>query len=103
MSKFVEVGKLAGMADGSLRSVQVNGQKVVLVRLGDDLFALKDECSHEEFPLSEGWVEDGRLSCAFHGAKFDPKTGEALSLPAYESVKTFAVRVQNGTIEISVE
>jgi nitrite reductase/ring-hydroxylating ferredoxin subunit len=103
MSKFVEVGELAGMAQGSLRRVQVSGQKIVLVRLGDEVFALKDECSHEEFPLSEGWVEDGCLSCAYHGAKFNPKTGAALSLPAYESVKTFAVRIQNGKIEINVE
>jgi nitrite reductase/ring-hydroxylating ferredoxin subunit len=103
MSKFVAVGEFDDIADGSLRSVQVSGQKIVLVRIGDEVFALKDECSHEEFALSEGWVEGGCLSCAYHGAKFNPKTGEALSLPAYESVKTFAVRIQNGKIEINVE
>lgn len=103
MSKFVAAAALETLVDGGMRSVQIGGRKMVLVRIGEQVFALKDECTHEEFPLSEGWVEDGCVCCAFHGAKFDPQTGEALSLPAYQPVQTFPVRIQNGIVEIDIE
>lgn len=103
MSKFIQVCEFSSLTEGVLRAVDAAGHKIVLIRDSDQVFALKDQCSHEEFPLSEGWYEDGRLFCAFHGAKFDPQTGAALSLPAYEAIATFPVRVRNGMVEIEIE
>ena len=102
MSKFVHVCELNQLGDGGMRTIVADGVQIVVARDGDTLYALKDECSHEEFPLSEGWIEDGCLFCAFHGAKFDLKSGEALTLPAYEGVKTYPVRVNDGMIEVNV-
>ena len=103
MSEFIPVCEADKLESGGMRTVEVDGVQVVVIRDGEKFYALRDECSHEEFPLSEGWVEDGCLFCAFHGAKFDLKSGDALSLPAYEGVQTFPVRVQNGMIEVKVE
>ena len=103
MSKFIQVCKRDELANGGMRTVVADGVQIVVVRAGDNFYALKDECTHEEFPLSEGWVEDGCMFCAFHGAKFDLITGDALSLPAYEGVKTYPVRVKDGMIEVEVE
>ena len=103
MSKYIKVCESDQLANGGMRTVDADGTPIVVVRHGDHFYALRDECSHEEFPLSEGWVEDGCLFCAFHGAKFDLKSGDALSLPAYEGVKTYPVRVVDDQIEVKVE
>jgi 3-phenylpropionate/trans-cinnamate dioxygenase ferredoxin subunit len=101
--KLYEVCEVNQLANGGIRKLDADGLKIVVARDGDNFYALKDECSHEDFPLSEGWVEDGCMFCAFHGAKFDLKTGDALSLPAYEGVQTFPVFVQDGIIKVEVE
>ena len=103
MSKFIRVCEVDKLADGGMRTIVANNIQIVIARSGDSFYALRDECSHEEFPLSEGWIEDGCMYCAFHGAKFDLKTGDALSLPAYEGVKTFPVRLKDGIIEVEVD
>jgi len=103
MSETIKVCAAEQLADGGMRTIDAKGVQILVVRYGDNFYALKDECSHEEFPLSEGWVEDGCIFCAFHGAKFDLKSGDALSLPAYEAVQTFPVQVNNGMIEIEVD
>ncbi len=100
--KLYDVCEVNKLANGGMRTVDANGVKIVVVRDADNFYALKDECSHEDFPLSEGWVEDGCMFCAFHGAKFDLKSGDALSLPAYEGVQTFPVHVQDGMIKVEV-
>ncbi len=102
MSTFIKVCELDSLANGGMRSVSINGEKIVVVRNDDQVYALKDECTHEEFPLSEGWVEEGCLHCAFHGAKFDLASGEPLSLPAYEAVKTYPVRITDGSVEVEI-
>lgn len=103
MSETIKVCTTEQLADGGMRTVDVGGVQILVVRDGDNIYAVKNECTHEEFPLSEGWVEDGCIFCAFHGAKFDLKSGDALSLPAYEDVQTFPVQVNNGMIEIEVD
>jgi len=103
MSQLKTICEASSLYQDSPKSFKINGHRIVLIRHGEDIYALKDECTHEEFPLSEGWVEDGCLHCAFHGAKFDLKTGAALSLPAYESVKTYPVQVIDGKVKIALE
>ncbi len=103
MSEFIPVFEYDSLAPGTLRHIEVQGMSIVVVRVGDTVYALQDRCTHEEFPLSEGWIDNENLVCAFHGARFDLKTGDALSLPAYEGVKTFHVRVINNKIEIQLD
>lgn len=103
MNNFKSVLKLEQLEAQTPRRVRIEGKNLVLIRIEEEVFALEDRCSHEDFPLSDGWVEEHRLSCAFHGATFDVRTGEPLSLPAYERVKTFPVRVQGGMIEVNLE
>ncbi len=103
MSTFLKACEFDSLLDGSMRSVELGGKKILVIRRGQEAFALKDECTHEEFPLSEGWVEEDRVYCAFHGAKFNIATGEALSLPAYDDVQTYPTRIVKGVIEVQVD
>jgi 3-phenylpropionate/trans-cinnamate dioxygenase ferredoxin component len=89
-------------ADGCLHATAANGKKVVLIRTEGELFALEDRCSHQDFPLSEGEVEDGTIECIFHGARFDIRSGKATALPAIKPVKTFPVEIRDDEVYVQV-
>ena len=79
MSGFVTVARLSDLPASALVPVDVNGVKIVLARSGGAVHALHDECSHEEFPLSDGEIEGNQVTCLLHGARFDLETGECLT------------------------
>ena len=75
---------------------------VALVRAEDGVYATEDRCSHEDYPLSEGWVEDHTLECALHGSRFDLQTGEPDSPPAVRPVRVFPVRVEGEDVLVDL-
>ena len=77
------------LVDNKPNRIEVDGKPVCVARLGDEVFAVADTCSHSEASLSEGDISDGKIECWLHGAEFDLRTGEALSLPATEALETF--------------
>ncbi len=89
--------------DGCLRRILANGEAIVLARSEGQIFALEDCCSHEDFPLSEGEIVAGALECVLHGARFDIRTGRALSLPAVRPVKTYRADVRGEDVYVEVE
>ncbi len=89
--------------EGCVRAASAQGHEVVIVRWEDGIFALEDNCSHQDFPLSDGSVEDGQIECVFHGAKFDVRTGQATQLPAIRPVRSYPVRVEGDDILIQVD
>ncbi len=71
---------------------------VVLARCEGRICAFQDRCSHQNFPLSGGELDDCEVECPFHGAVFDIRTGEALALPAAAPIAVYQVRVQEGRV-----
>lgn len=71
---------------------------IVLVRIGDDVYALGDRCSHQNVPLSEGdvYADDKEIECHRHGSTFSLLTGDAMNLPATRPVPTYDVTVDDG-------
>ena len=74
-----------------------------VARSEGQFFAVFDECSHAEVPLSEGDVEDCTVECWLHGSRFDLRTGEPTGLPATEPVAVYAVKVDNDEVFVDVE
>ena len=103
MSRYVPAFEKETLAEGSMRRVMLEGNELVVIRMNDTFYALEDRCSHEDFPLSEGWIDDGCIFCSMHGAKFDIPTGEYKSPPAFENVRSYPVRIQDGRVEIDLE
>jgi 3-phenylpropionate/trans-cinnamate dioxygenase ferredoxin subunit len=95
---WVDVAGLDELPVGGVRPVRAGALAVALCRVADGVFAVEDNCSHQHFPLSEGDLEDETLTCAWHGAAFDIRTGDPLQLPAVEPVRTFEVRVEDGRV-----
>jgi 3-phenylpropionate/trans-cinnamate dioxygenase ferredoxin subunit len=83
--------------------VVVDQVAVCLVRIGAEVFAVHDECTHESVRLSEGNVDDGVIECWRHGSCFDLRTGAALNLPALRAVVVYPVRETMDEVQVDLE
>ena len=98
MTRFVKVGRADDIAPGEKQIYEVDGIMVVIVNLDGEYYCVEDVCTHDGGPLGEGKLDDGQLICPRHGARFDVRTGDALTLPAFEPVATYQVKVENGDL-----
>lgn len=96
---------LADLAPNSATRVEVDGRPVALVRIGDDVYAIGDTCSHADVSLSEGevWCDSKEIECWKHGSLFSLETGEPQTLPATQPVPVYAARVVDGMVHVNVE
>jgi 3-phenylpropionate/trans-cinnamate dioxygenase ferredoxin subunit len=101
---FVKVASLSDVPEGELLGVEAEGKRVCLSNVGGEVYAFADNCSHRDFPLSNGEVDpdDCSVTCSWHGARFDVRTGEPLSLPATRPVPVYACRVEGGDVYVNV-
>ena len=83
--------------------VSIGEHRIAVFRVGDQVYAIGDRCSHAEASLSEGELWDTSVECPRHGSEFDLKTGEALSLPATKPVPVYDVSVEEGTVYLELE
>lgn len=100
MSEFQTVARVEDVPENALHPVEIDGVRIVLANSEGEILALADECSHEEFPLSDGDIVGGQVECILHGARFDLRTGQAKALPAVRPVKAYETRIQNGEIQV---
>jgi 3-phenylpropionate/trans-cinnamate dioxygenase ferredoxin subunit len=89
---------------GSARRFDVDGRSIAVVRLGDDVYAIGDVCSHANISLSEGEVHEGEktIECWKHGSEFSLETGEPLTLPATKPVPAYEVVVDGPDVLLVV-
>ncbi len=99
---YVRVCSLADIADPGAIGVEIGDLPVAVVRAGGEVFALRDVCSHEEVPLSEGEVYDHTVECWLHGSCFDLRTGASTGPPATKPVPTYPVKVDGGDVYVAV-
>ena len=100
MEDWIKVATLEECPPGSLRSVMVGMEPVVLANVDGTIHAVVDRCSHEDLPLSDGELEGDILVCQYHGARFDVASGAPRGLPAVKPVKTFPVEIREDEIYI---
>jgi 3-phenylpropionate/trans-cinnamate dioxygenase ferredoxin component len=93
MSDFVAVAKVAEVSDPGRILVEVDDRLLVLIRIGGEFFALDDVCTHDGGPLGEGKLDDHTIACPRHGAKFDVRSGRALTMPATKPTVAHHVKV----------
>ena len=79
--------------------LMADGERLCIVRDGNDVFAMVDRCPHRDFNLSSGeMVAPGVIECPWHGAQFDCQTGAVLQGPATDALTLYAVRIENGSV-----
>ncbi len=102
MAKWTRVAALADCPAGELLGVDAEGTPVVLANVDGSICALHDQCSHEEYALSDGDLEGGDVVCIHHGARFDACSGARKTLPAVRPVKSYPVEVRDGDVYVDV-
>jgi 3-phenylpropionate/trans-cinnamate dioxygenase ferredoxin subunit len=95
----------AQLAPNSATRFDVDGRPVAVVRIGDDVYAIGDTCSHANVSLSECelWCDEKEIECWKHGSTFSLITGEPQTLPATQPVPVYVAKVVDGMIEIDLE
>ncbi len=103
-AQMIEIGPLAELAPDSARRVDVDGHRLAVIRIGDDVYVIGDECSHADYSLAEGEIDsdDKTIECWKHGSAFSVETGEPTSMPAIKPVPVYTVRVEDGVIHVEV-
>jgi 3-phenylpropionate/trans-cinnamate dioxygenase ferredoxin subunit len=90
----------ATLAAGKPVKIEKNGRTICVARVGDQVFAIDDTCSHADASLSEGDITDFKIECWLHGAEFDLRTGEALTPPAVAPIKVYPVIVDGDSVTV---
>lgn len=99
-SERVLVGVAADLPAGTQVAVEVEGVSVVVINDGGTFYALRNNCTHKDFPLLGGEVSQGRITCEKHGGKFELATGKAKTLPAVKAVKIYRTEVEDGQVYV---
>ena len=92
--------KLSELTAGKPIKIEKDGRAICVARVGDEVFAVDDTCSHSDASLSEGDISDFKIECWLHGAEFDLRTGEALTPPAVAPLKTYSVTVDGDSVTV---
>ena len=94
------VASAADVPPGKALRVVVDGTEVLLCNVGGEIYAIEDVCTHDGGPLDQGELEGHCVVCPRHGATFDVRTGEALTLPAVIPVMKFGVEVRGDDVYV---
>lgn len=102
MGDFIKVAKTSDIPDPGKRLLEVDDTLVVLIHAGGQFYCIDDVCTHDGGPLGEGELCDHTIACPRHGAKFDVRTGEALTMPATEATAVHEVKVEGDDIYVKI-
>ena len=100
MADWTDVASTDELAPGDYRVVDIDDAFIAVFNIEGEFYAIEDVCTHDYETLTGGCIEGDEIICPRHGARFNIKTGEALTPPAYEPVATLPVRVENGVVQV---
>lgn len=102
---YRDAGRAAEIAPGTMRGVMVDGIAVLLVRVDDEYFAVRNACGESPLPLDYSTLSGTELRCSWHGCRYDVRTGHRLDRPdaaREEQLTVFPVRVSDGLVQVVV-
>ena len=105
MPEIIDVCTVSELPTGERKLVEWEDLEIGVFNCRGEYFAIEDRCSHDDGPLAEGEFDAGTctVECPRHGSLFDLRTGRPKTLPAYQPVETFPVRVEEDTVKLEVE
>lgn len=102
MGEMARVASTKDVAPGQAIAVEVQGHRIAVFNVNGEFHAIGDTCTHRGGPLSQGKVEGSTVTCPWHGATFDIRTGNVLSPPAPAGVASYKVVVEDGQIKLEM-
>jgi len=102
MAVLYHVCRLEELGEGDSRTVEIDGEQVLVLRHAGRVYAVSNICTHEYAELSNGIVLEGTVTCPVHLSRFRLDTGEVLNPPATRPLKTYTVVVKDGEVYVEV-
>ena len=102
MGQFIKFVSTDELTEGMGKLIEIEEKQIALFNVGGDFYALENACTHRGGPLAEGKINGEVVTCPWHGAQFNIKTGEVLRPPAPISVTGYNVRIVGTDVEIEV-
>jgi 3-phenylpropionate/trans-cinnamate dioxygenase ferredoxin component len=102
MSEFTRVCGRSDIADPGKRVFEVEDRFIVVFHVGGQFYALDDCCTHDGGPLGEGKLDGFQVTCPRHGARFDIRTGDVLSMPAVQGTPTHEVKIEGEDVLVRI-
>jgi 3-phenylpropionate/trans-cinnamate dioxygenase ferredoxin component len=101
--EFIPVASVEDLPNGERMFIEIDDATIVVFNIAGQFFAIADVCSHDNGPVGDGdFNGEYKIACPRHGARFDVRTGKALTLPAVVDIPAYPVRVVSGEIEIGL-
>jgi len=97
-SNLIAVADEHELAPAQMKKITVNGKQLLLANADGEFYIVDEMCSHEDFSLYLGCIQNGKIKCSLHGSYFDLKTGEPTVDPACEAIGTYPVIIKDGKI-----
>ena len=97
---FVKIANVNDVRQGQGKTISVNGVEIALFNIDGNFYAIDNTCPHRGGPLGEGMLDDGIVTCPWHGWKFNVATGKNVSMPV--DVKRFEVKVEGEDVLVDV-
>ena len=95
---FVKIAESKDIGPSTMKAVDVAGEKVCIINIEGNYYAIGNVCTHMGGPLNEGTLEGFEVQCPWHGSKFDVRTGEPTKPPARQAVSSYDVKIQDNNI-----
>jgi len=104
MPETLTICAVSELPPGARKVVEFDDMEILVINVDGQIYAIEDRCSHDDGELGDGELHSDRcaIECPRHGALFDLKSGKPLTLPAYQAVETFPVRLDGDTITLEV-
>ncbi len=100
MNTWIDIAETSAFTKHDRKVIEHQGQSILVLKLNDQYYAMDNQCTHQNFPLEEGMLEDGILTCPYHGAAFCIKTGAVKAAPAFEDLRTYPTRVEKDMVQL---
>ena len=99
---WISIATPEQLQDGEALGVAVDEHRIALFRHEGEFYATDNVCTHAFALLSDGFLEEGCIECPWHQARFDIRTGKALTMPATRDVSSHEVRVEGDTVLLKI-
>lgn len=100
--EWVTVAEAGELGNGQRIIVEIDDEPIAVFNIAGDYYAISDICSHDDGPVAEGELDEYAIECPRHGAKFDVRGGEVLTLPAIVDIPAYPVRVRDGELQVGL-
>jgi len=100
--EYLDIAPASELPSGERLFVEIAGKPIVIFNIAGQFFSIADVCSHDDGPVGEGDLEGYNITCPRHGAEFDVRTGQVMSMPAVVDIPAYPVRVVDGMIQLGI-